>query len=73
MYTFIVGEVTYEVVSFSIILQPWTDTSREDSKGSEPDSWDMSEAPIARLESLDEIDRAQVQMVSLKYTFCLLL
>jgi hypothetical protein len=41
-------------------LQPWTDTSREDSKGSEPDSWDISEAPIARLESLDEIDRAQV-------------
>ncbi|CAG7722127.1 unnamed protein product [Allacma fusca] len=38
----------------------WADTSREDSKGSEPDSWDIpAQAPIARLESLDELYQAQ--------------
>lgn len=44
-----------------IRFQSWTDNSREDSKGSEPDSWDISEAPIARLDaSLEDIDRPQV-------------
>ncbi|XP_045121544.1 potassium voltage-gated channel subfamily H member 2-like isoform X3 [Portunus trituberculatus] len=40
-------------------LDPWA-PRREDSKGSEPDSWgdfrSLTEAPIARLESLDEME-----------------
>ncbi|XP_018011421.1 potassium voltage-gated channel subfamily H member 6 [Hyalella azteca] len=40
-------------------LDPWA-PRREDSKGSEPESWgdfrSLTEAPIARLESLDEMD-----------------
>ncbi|XP_035706356.1 potassium voltage-gated channel subfamily H member 6 isoform X3 [Folsomia candida] len=44
----------------SKLNKSWTDNSREDSKGSEPDSWDISEAPIARLDaSLEDIDRPQ--------------
>ncbi|CAL8147877.1 unnamed protein product [Orchesella dallaii] len=40
----------------SELSRGWTDQSREDSKGSEHDSWDMPvDAPIARLESLDEL------------------
>lgn len=44
-------------------LDPWA-PRREDSKGSEPDSWgdfrSLTEAPIARLESLDEMESLSV-------------
>ncbi|MPC29375.1 hypothetical protein E2C01_022605 [Portunus trituberculatus] len=46
-------------------LDPWA-PRREDSKGSEPDSWgdfrSLTEAPIARLESLDEMESLSVPL-----------
>ena len=44
-------------------LDPWA-PRREDSKGSEPESWgdfrSLTDAPIARLESLDEMESLPV-------------
>ena len=44
-------------------LDPWT-PRREDSKGSDPESWgdfrSLTDAPIARLESLDEMESLPV-------------
>ena len=44
-------------------LDPWT-PRREDSRGSEPESWgdfrSLTDAPIARLESLDEMESLPV-------------
>ncbi|CAL4066043.1 unnamed protein product, partial [Meganyctiphanes norvegica] len=42
------------------LADPWTPRAREDSRGSDPDSWgdfrSLTDAPIARLESLDEME-----------------
>lgn len=44
-------------------IDPWA-PRREDSRGSEPESWgdfrSLTEAPIARLESLDEMESLSV-------------
>lgn len=45
------------------VIDPWA-PRREDSRGSEPESWgdlrSLTEAPIARLESLDEMESLSV-------------
>ena len=54
----------------STLIDPWgTLPRREDSKSSEPESWgdfkSLTEAPIARLESLDEMESLPVSVNAL--------